>query len=153
MRGKFSRLGFTLVEVLVVMLIMGILASSFTIVYRRYAQGRATEREAQRLSRWLTNLATLSNRTGRSFRLVCPGSFTRGYIEVIWLNPLERVTYTSVYGCVFRRLGGQNVDSLYSPQWSAMVPTITIEVSRGRERHYVIVSQSGRVRTSSRPPP
>ena len=151
-RFPFSRPGYTLVEALVVMSIIGVFAGTFTTFYKGYSPAQSPEKEARKLSRWLTNLATISNRTGRPFWLNCPGSVTRDYIEAIWQNPLKKDTYVTTYGCGFRRHGGNNVESLYSPQWTAMVPTITIEVSRGNARHYVIVSQNGRVRTSNRPP-
>ena len=145
------RPGYTIVEMLTVMLIIGVFAGSFTAFYRRPSSVQSPEKEALKLSRWLTNLSTISNRTGRSFSLVCPGNVTRDYIEAIWKNPLKKDVYTSTYGCRFSRYGGQTVDSLYSPQWSAMVPTITIKVSRGNAAHYVIISQHGRVRTDKRP--
>ena len=149
----FLRVGYTLVETLTVIMIIGILAGAFAVVYRGVpTQSQAPEREAQKLSHWLTNLATISNRTGRPFLLNCPGNVTRDYIEVIWQSPLKKDTYASAYGCGFSRYGGGNVESFYSPQWSAMAPTITIKVSRGKTEHYVIVSQHGRVRTDRRPP-
>ena len=149
--SPFSRLGYTLVETLMVMLIIGVLAGTLTAFYRKPPSAQSPEKEAQKLSRWLTNLATISNRTGRSFSLVCPGNATRDYVEAVWNNPPKKDTYTSAYGCKFNRYGGANVESLYSPQWSALVPTITIKVSRGKAEHYVIVSQHGRVRTDKRP--
>jgi len=149
----FQRHGFTLVEALTVVLIIGIMAGTLGVVYRGLsARSQSPEREAQKLSRWLTNLVTISNRTGRPFLLNCPGNVMRNHIVVTWQNPLQRVIYTSAYGSGFRRHSGTSVESLYSPQWTAMVPTITIRVSRGNVNHYVIVSQSGRVRTSSLPP-
>ncbi|MCL2009348.1 MAG: prepilin-type N-terminal cleavage/methylation domain-containing protein [Synergistaceae bacterium] len=147
-----SRPGYTLVETLVVLLLIGVFAGASAAYYSGgHTRSQSPEKEAQKLSRWLTNLATISNRTGRPFMLNCPGNVTRDYIEAIWQNPLKKDVYTSIYGCGFRRRS-QYADSLYSPQWSAMVPTITIEVSRGDARHYVIVSQHGRVRTNRRPP-
>jgi len=151
-RRFLSSSGFTLAETLVVILIIGILAGSSVVLYRGMNQSRAAEREAQRLARWLNNIITISNRTGRPFRLNSPGNITRDYIEVTWQNPLNRVVYTSAYGCRFTRHGGASVESIYYPQWNAMVPTITISVSRGNAVHFVIVSQSGRVRTSINPP-
>ena len=145
------RRGYTLVETLMVMLIIGVLASTSVVVYRSLLLPQSPEKEAQKLSRWLTNLATISNRTGRPFLLNCPGNVTRDYVEAIWQNPLKKETYTSTYGCTFSRYGGSNVESLYSPQWSALVPTITIKVSCNKAEHYVIVSQHGRARTDKRP--
>jgi len=151
-RFPFEHLGYTLIETLTVMLILGVLAGSVAVFYVRLPDSdQSPEKEAQRLARWLTNLATISNRTGRPFSLNCPGNATRNYVEAIWRNPSEKNIYTSAYGCKFNRYGGQNVDSLYSPQWTALVPTITIKVSRGASEHYVIVSQHGRVRTDKRP--
>jgi len=151
-RHFLPRSGYTLAETLIVILILGILAGSSVVIYRGVNQSRASEREAQRLARWLNNVITVSNRTGRAFRLNVPGNVMRDYIEVTWQNPLSRVTYTSIYGNMFTRQGGASVESLYSPQWNALVPTITIRVSRGNAAHFVIVSQSGRVRTSRSPP-
>jgi len=164
-RGRFSffhaafasyagsrSLGYTLIEMLTAMLIAGVLASVFTVFYRGLpAPNQSPEKEAQKLSRWLTNLVTISNRSGRPFSLNCPGNATRGFIEATWQSPLKKDTYTSAYGCKFNRYTGNNVDSLYVPQWSAMVPTITIKVSRERAEHYVIVSQHGRVRANKLP--
>ena len=134
------------------MLIIGILAGASAAFYRgSHNPDQSSEKEAKKLSRWLTNLATIANRSGRPFSLNCPGNVTRDYIEAMWQNPLKKDTYTSAYGCGFSRYGGSNVESLYSPQWSAMVPTITIKVTRKKAEHYVIVSQHGRVRTSKNP--
>ena len=152
MRFPFSNLGFTLVELLAVMLVIGVLAGTFTVFYTNSTNpNQSTEKEAQKLASWLTNLATISNRTGRPFSLNCPSNVVRNYIEANWQNPSKKDIYTSAYGCKFNRYGSSNADSLYSPQWSAMVPTITIKVSRERAEHYVIVSQHGRVRTNKKP--
>ena len=146
-----SRPGYTLIETLTAIFIICVFAGTFTVFYRGVSPNDSPGKEAQKLAHWLTNLATISNRTGRSFALNCPGNVTRDYIEAEWRNPLKKDTYTSAYGCRFNRYGGQNVESLYSPQWSALVPTITIKVSRGKAEHYVIVSRHGRVRTSKLP--
>ena len=139
---------------LTVILIIGILAGTSSFVYGGLAdQSQSPEKEAQRLARWLTNLATISNRTGRSFRLYCPGNnIKRSFVEATWLNPMQKDVYNSAYDCQFTRFSSANADSTYSPQWNALVPTLTVEVSLGKARHYVIVSQSGRVRTSASPP-
>ena len=149
---KFPRVGYTLVEALTVMTIIGVLAGTLAVVYSGLpGSEQSTEKEAKKLSYWLTNLVTISNRSGRPFRLVCPGNVRRDYIEVERLNPFKKDKYTSAYDCKFSRYGGNNVDSHYSPQWSAMVPTITIKVSRENAEHYVIISQHGRVRTNKHP--
>ena len=149
---KFPRVGYTLVEALTVITIIGVLAGTLTVVYRGLpGSGQSPEKEAKKLSHWLTNLVTISNRSGRPFALICPGNVKRDYIEANWRNPSKKDTYTSAYGCKFNRYGGSNVESLYSPQWSAMAPTITIKVSRGNAEYYVIISQHGRVRTNKHP--
>lgn len=107
--------------------------------------------EALKLSQWLTNMMTISNRSGRSFALICPGNVTEKFIEAEWLNPTRKEAYVSLYGCRFKRYQGTAPRSLYSPQWNSLVPTITIEVSRGRIAHYVVISQHGRVRTTPKP--
>jgi len=150
-RFHFSRLGYTMTEMLIVVLIIGIIAGVSAVSYKNLSPDKAAEREAQKLSRWLTNLETMSNRTGESFKLICPGNISRGYVEAIWQSSSKKNTYTSAYGCKFSRYGGGGVDSLYSPQWSAMVPTITIKVSSGTADHFTIVSQHGRVRTNKQP--
>jgi prepilin-type N-terminal cleavage/methylation domain-containing protein len=146
------RFGYTLVEMLIVMLIIGVFTSSFAVFYRSHAPNQSPEKEAKKLARWLTNLATISNRSGRPFKLLCPGNVTRDYIEAEWQNPLKKNTYAAAYDCRFNRYGGSSVESFYSPQWGTLTPTITIKVSRGNAEHYVIVSQHGRVRTDVRPP-
>ena len=150
-RFPFPLPGYTLIEILIAIFIICVLAGASIALYRGVPSNKSPEKEAQKLANWLTNLATISNRTGRSFLLNCPGSVTRSYIEAKWLQNTKKDTYTSTYGCKFNRYGGQDVESRYSPQWSALAPTITIKVSRGQAEHYVIVSQHGRVRTNKRP--
>jgi prepilin-type N-terminal cleavage/methylation domain-containing protein len=147
-----SRPGYTLTELLAALLIMGVIAGALSVVYRGAPPANESpEKEALKLAQWLTNLATISNRTGRDFSLVCPGSAPRGVVEAVWRNPLKKDVYASAYGCKFNRDSGADAESLYSSQWSAMTPTITIRVSRGKVKHYVIVSRHGRVRTSRLP--
>jgi len=137
---------------LTAILIIGIFTGTLTVFYRGLpAPKESPEKEAKKLSHWLTNLVTISNRTGRPFLLNCPGRQTRSYIEVTWQSSSKKNIYTSAYGCKFNRYNSDDFESLYVPQWSALVPTITIKVSRERAEHYVIVSQHGRVRTNTHP--
>ena len=146
-----SRPGYTLIETLTAIFIVGVFAGTFIVFYRGVSSNDSPEKEAQKLANWLTNLVTISNRTGRPFRLNCPGNVTREYIEAIWESPSKKDTYTSAYGCKFNRYRGNDQESRYTPQWSALTPTITIKMSRGKAEHYVIVSQHGRVRTNKLP--
>ena len=146
-----SRPGYTLLETLTAIFIIGVFAGTFAVFYRGVAPNDSPEKEAQKLANWLTNLVTISNRTGRPFALICPGNVMLDYIGAEWRNPLKKDTYTSAYGCKFNRYNSHISDSTYSPQWSSLTPTITIKVSRGKAEHYVIVSQHGRVRTNKRP--
>jgi prepilin-type N-terminal cleavage/methylation domain-containing protein len=143
---------FTLVEVLATVAILAFFAGTIGIVRGAFQlDGEMPRREALKLEHWLNNLMTISNRSGRSFSLICPGNAPDGSIQAEWQNPLRKDTYTSLYGCRFVRYQGSAPVSLYSPQWNAWVPTITIKVSRGRAEYYVVVSQHGRVRTAPKP--
>jgi hypothetical protein len=126
----------------------------FVLAWRETADDRASaEKEARSLARWITGLMTRSNYSGRAFELVCPGSETRSFVEAVRQNPLEKETYRSLYDCRFIRYQSSKAVSLYTPQWSALVPAATIKVSRRGAEHFVIVSQSGRARTHTKPPP
>jgi prepilin-type N-terminal cleavage/methylation domain-containing protein len=147
------RRAFTLVEVLVTVVVLSVLAGTIGLVRSAFeTDGDLPRKEALKLAQWLTNIMTISNRSGRSFSLICPGGVTQGFIKAEWQNPLRQETYSSLYGCGFSRYqGSATSNSLYSPQWNSLVPTITIKVSRGRAQYYVIVSQHGRVRTAPKP--
>ena len=148
----FTLRAFTLVEVLATMVIIAIFAGSIGLARSAFETDSARSRqEALKLSQWLISRMTVSNRSGRSFALVCPGNVTEKFIEAEWLNPTRKEAYVSLYGCRFKRYQGTAPRSLYSPQWNSLVPTITIQVSRGRAEHYVVISQHGRVRTTPKP--
>jgi hypothetical protein len=96
---------------------------------------------------------TRSNYSGRSFEFVCPGSGAQDFVEAVWLNPIKKETYRSLYGCNFVRYQNSKPKSTYYPQWNSLTPTATIKVSRGRQaEHFVIVSRHGRARVSASPP-
>ncbi|MDR1377158.1 MAG: type II secretion system GspH family protein [Synergistaceae bacterium] len=146
-----AKRAFTLVEVLLTIVILSFSAGTIGLVRSAFeTNGDLPRKEAQRLAQWLANIMTISNRSGRSFSLICPGNVTEKFIEAEWQNPLRKETYTSLYGCGFIRESSVS-RSIYSPQWNSLVPTVTIKVSRGRAQHYVIVSQHGRVRTTPTP--
>jgi hypothetical protein len=134
--------------------VLAILAGTLTLAWKTTAElWNTPEREAQSLAAWMSGLVTRSNRSGRPFEIVCSGSVTRNIIEAFWQNPIEKETYRSLRGCDFIRYQSVSVRSLYTPQWNALVPTITVKVSRRRQKEsFVIVSQHGRVRISSVPP-
>jgi hypothetical protein len=107
----------------------------------------------------MTNLMTVSNRSGLSVTFRCSSNLEWNFVEAeMWLTSSGKKTYihTSVYGRVFARYlgisGSGTVESRYSPQWNALVPTLTIGTRQGQVDHYVIVSQHGRVRASANPP-
>ncbi|MDR1873611.1 MAG: hypothetical protein LBQ90_01160 [Synergistaceae bacterium] len=112
------------------------------------------ETEARRLARWLTNVITTANRTGRAFTLSCPGNGPQRTITIDWARDAEQKTYTSRGDCRFIRYQNSNPRSVYSPQWNTFSPAFTIKVTNGRVRedHYVVVSLYGRVRTNKLPP-
>ncbi|MDR1875972.1 MAG: hypothetical protein LBQ90_13275 [Synergistaceae bacterium] len=140
-----------MVEVLAVAVLLSLFAGTFGLVRSAFENADGLpQQEALKLSRWLTNIMTISNRSGRSFTLRCPSNASQGFIEAVWQNPLRQEFYTSLYGCSFIRDRSAVAASLYSPQWNSLLPAITIKVSRGRAQHYVIVSQHGRVRTTPR---
>jgi prepilin-type N-terminal cleavage/methylation domain-containing protein len=148
---KNSR-AFTLVEVLVSVIIFAFFAGTVSLARSAFENdGALPQQEARRLGQWLTNVMTISNRSGRPFSLVCPGNLTESFIQVEWENPLQTKTYTSLYGCRFVRYQGTSPKSHYVPQWNTLTPTATIKVSRGRAEHYVVISQHGRVRTATKP--
>jgi hypothetical protein len=144
---------FTLVEVLTIGVILALFGGTIGLVRSAFeSDGEMPRLEALKLAQWLTGRMTISNRSGRSFSLICPGNVKENFMQIEWQNPLQIETYTSLYGCRFTRYQGTNAPrSLYSPQWNALVPTITIQVSRGRADHYVVISQHGRVRTAPKP--
>jgi prepilin-type N-terminal cleavage/methylation domain-containing protein len=143
---------FTLIEVLAAMVIIAISAGSIGLARSAFeTDGTLARLEALKLSQWLTNRMTASNRSGRPFSLVCPGNVPENFVLAEWQNPLQTGTYTSLYGCGFIRYQGSAPRSLYSPQWNSLVPTITIKVSRSRAEYFVVVSQHGRVRTTPKP--
>jgi type II secretory pathway pseudopilin PulG len=151
-RGNPPLTAFSLVEVLLVVLLLAISASSFCLT--RYAfqdDGVLVEKEARELARWLTNRFTLSNRSGRPLQLYCLSNSVSDIVKVTWQNPLVEEKYEPFYQCRFVRYQNSVTESLYLPQWNALVPTATLKVSRGRAEYYVIVSQRGRVRTNKKP--
>ncbi|MDR3230271.1 MAG: prepilin-type N-terminal cleavage/methylation domain-containing protein [Synergistaceae bacterium] len=112
--------------------------------------------EAQHLGRWLTDAMTISNRTGRAFRLFCPGNSPQpaSVIVIEWENPVERKAYTPIGDCRFIRWQDSTPTSVYTPQWNTLSPALSIKVVNDRaEEYYTIVSVYGRVRTNRLPPP
>jgi hypothetical protein len=152
-RKKVSLTAFSLVEVLLVTLLLTFFTGSFYVTHYAFQDDNVlVKREAQEVARWLTNRFTLSNRSGRFFSLYCHASYVSDTIKVTWQHPLQEEKYEPFYQCRFVRYKNTATESLYSPQWNALVPTATIKVSRGRAEHYVIISQRGRVRTDKIPP-
>jgi hypothetical protein len=132
---------------------LSVLAGTCVLSWKSAAEAwRSPEKEARSLARWFSGLVTRSNRSGRSFEFFCPGNEARNVVEAMWLNPVEKETYTSLYGCKFLRYQSNRAESAYSPQWNTLVPTATIKVSRERAEYFVVISQRGRARTSPRPP-
>jgi prepilin-type N-terminal cleavage/methylation domain-containing protein len=151
--GRFRALpAFTLIESLITLVVLGILFSASFAVGG--GQRASPEKEAQSLARWLSGVMTESDRSGRSFTLRCLGT-ARGFVEIVWQNPIEKKTYTSLYGCVFNRYDSSVADSVYSPQWNSLTPAATIKI-QGAEKtgddRFVIVSQHARVRAGASPP-
>ena len=152
--GSFSRSGTTLVELLLVLILISVLAGTIGIVKSVSNDGQSPEKEAKSLAHWLNNAMTISNRSGRSFTLVCPGNVALSSVALEWQNPLKKETYAAVYGGSFIRYHNSNPTSIYSPQWNTLTPAVTIQVSNGKTKtdHFTIVSGHGRVRTSKNPP-
>ena len=151
--SRFSRekkRAFTLVELLAALTILAVFAGALsTIPVNR----RSPEKEAEHLARWLTHLTVMSNRSGRPFRIICPGNVALDYVEASWQHPTKKETHFSSGGATFTGYRGRTLDCIYSPQWGTLTPTATIKVTLDKKEHYVIVSQHGKVRTSKTPPP
>lgn len=153
MRSPFpGRPGFVLTEILAACILIGLLAG--TVCFTGSSAGRGSpEKEAKLLARWLTDAVTAANRSGRSFRLICPANEALSTVTLEWNNPFKKETYSSLYGCRFLRLRGISPQSDYSPQWNTLTPGISIRVSRDKAFHYTIVSGFGRIRTAPLPAP
>jgi type II secretory pathway pseudopilin PulG len=134
------------------LIVVAILAGALVPAWRGALAGASPEKEAQSLARWFSSLTTRSNRSGRTFRLICPGTPKQNFIEAEWENPLEKEKYTSLYDYGFNRYQSNNTDSFYSPQWNSLIPTATIKVSRGQAECFVVISQHARARISPSPP-
>jgi hypothetical protein len=143
-------------ELVTTLAVMGILAGAIGLVpaLLRWKSPGNPEVEAQHLARWLTDAMTISNLTGRPFRLFCPGNGFQPTVVAEWESPVERKAYTPLGDCRFQRWQDSTPRSSYAPQWGTFSPALSIEVANGAgDEHYVIVSGHGRVRTDRVPPP
>jgi prepilin-type N-terminal cleavage/methylation domain-containing protein len=79
------RRAFTLVEVLVTLVVLSVLAGTVGLARSAFeTDGDLPRKEALKLAQWLTNIMTISNRSGRSFSLICPGGITQGFLKAEW---------------------------------------------------------------------
>ncbi|MDI9390196.1 MAG: prepilin-type N-terminal cleavage/methylation domain-containing protein [Synergistota bacterium] len=133
--------GFTLVELLVVLAVVGILAATLTLSFRPSKDAVAIA-EAERAKRWLERVFCVAVTEGRFFELkysIIPSS----WITVHWFDTNEDEMFESGGRCYFKA-DGDSYKSSYSPVWHTLTPAVTFKITADRSnkaktlRHLVI---------------
>ncbi|GHV37387.1 hypothetical protein FACS1894187_13960 [Synergistales bacterium] len=135
---------------LITLIVLSVIYGAFLLSAGSFG-GKGPEKEAARFARWFSGLVAKANLSKRSFKLICSPSVRTNVINVEWQFPTESEKYTAAYDCAFMRYDSVVYESVYTPQWNSLTPAATIKVSRGREIHYIIISELARARTNKSP--
>ncbi len=132
--------GFTLVELLVVLAVVGILAATLTLSFRPSKDAVAIA-EAERAKRWLEHVFYVALTEGRFFELKAVASSTS--LTVHWFDTNEDEMFESGGRCYFKA-DGDSYKPSYSPVWHTLTPAVTFKITADRSnkaktlRHLVI---------------
>jgi general secretion pathway protein H len=153
------RCGYTLVEMLVVLMIMGLLIGTISVIASP-ASRNTLQLEAQRLAQLLNLAAAESRASGKSFRWTSDGPgyrFLRWQNDIGWTeirdNDLLRprmlpsgITISSLRVENVRRQGQMQIE--FTPHGLPLA--FTIELASGDERHAVSASPVGEAQAQIR---